>query len=369
VLHVASGRLYGGIERMLTALAESKKLPGGLDFDFAVASEGRLSSELRERGVQVHALGEVRLSHPSSILRARRHVRAILGGQQHAAVICHAPWSHAIFGGVVRSAGLPSVLWQHDRATGAPLVERACRAAGADLVICNSNWTAASAASWQPDVPRCVIYCPVASKAATEGDREEIRGILGATSSDVVILSASRLEPWKGHLDLIRALARLGTRSWTLWIAGGAQRTHERDHAVAIEAEVRRLGLGARVKHLGERRDVRRLLAGADLVAQANVEPEPFGIVFAEALLAGVPVVTTNMGGAPEIVDNSCGRLVVPGDLEALAAALDALISNASLRATLGAAGPAHAGARCDPSVVLPQLEAALLSIRVPTAA
>ena len=128
---------------------------------------------------------------------------------------------------------------------------------------------------------------------------------------------------------------------------------------MAIDAEVRRLGLGSRVKHLGERRDVRRLLAGADLVAQANVEPEPFGVVFAEALLAGVPVVTTNMGGAPEIVDNSCGRLVAPGDLEALAAALDALISDASLRATLGAGGPAHAAARCDPSVVLPQLEAA----------
>lgn len=354
---------------MLTTLAESSGLPGGLDFEFAVASEGRLASELRERGGRVHALGDVRLSHPASILRARRHLRAVLGEQQHAAVVCHAPWSHAIFGGVVRSVGLPSVLWQHDRATGAPLVERACRAAGADLVICNSHWTADSAASWLPNVPRCVIYCPVESKPATEGDREEIRGILGATSADVVILSASRLEPWKGHLDLIRALARLGTRSWTLWVAGGAQRSHERDHAVAIDAEVRRLGLGARVKFLGERRDVRRLLAGADLLAQANVEPEPFGIVFAEALFAGVPVVTTNMGGAPEIIDNTCGRLVAPRDLEALAAALDELVSNVSLRASLGAAGPAHAGARCDASVALPRLEAALLSIRAPTAA
>ena len=354
---------------MLTTLAEVKRLPGGQDFDFAVASEGRLSSELRERGVQVHSLGDVRLSKPASLLRARRQLRAILGGHQHAAVICHAPWSHAIFGGVVRSAGLPSVLWQHDRATGGPLVERACRAAGADLVICNSSWTAGSAASLQPNAPRRVIYCPVASKAAPAGDREEIRGLLGAASSDVVILSASRLEPWKGHLDLIRALARLGTRSWVLWIAGGAQRSHERDYAVAIDAEVRRLGLGARVKLLGERRDVRRLLAGADLLAQANVDPEPFGIIFAEALLAGVPVVTTNMGGAPEIVDNTCGRLVAPGDLEALATALDELISNAPLRASLGAAGPAHAASRCDPSVVLPGLEAALLSIRVPTAA
>ena len=220
-----------------------------------------------------------------------------------------------------------------------------------------------------PNTPCRVIHCPVASRAAAPGDREEIRGILGASSSEVVILAASRLEPWKGHLELIRALARLGTRSWTLWIAGGAQRSHEREYAAAIDVEVRRLGLGARVKLLGERRDIRRLLAGADLLAQANVEPEPFGIIFAEALLAGVPVVTTNMGGAPEIVDNTCGRLVAPGDLEALAGALEELISNAPLRAELGALGPTHAAERCDPSVVLPRLEAALLSIRVPTAA
>ena len=75
------------------------------------------------------------------------------------------------------------------------------------------------------------------------------------------------------------------------------------------------------------------------------------------------------MGGAREIVDDSCGRLVPPRDLDALAAALGELISSAGLRASLGAAGVAHASARCDPSVVLPQLEAALLSVSVPTAA
>jgi glycosyltransferase involved in cell wall biosynthesis len=123
------------------------------------------------------------------------------------------------------------------------------------------------------------------------------------------------------------------------------------------------------VKYLGERRDVRSLLAGADLLAQANIEPEPFGVIFAEALLAGVPVVTTNMGGAPEIVAPSCGRLVPPADQDALRAALDELIADGRLRRALGASGPAHAASRCDPLVVLPQIDRALSSIGVTTAA
>ena len=206
-------------------------------------------------------------------------------------------------------------------------------------------------------------------RASTADARVRTRAAIGAQAEDVVVLAASRLEPWKGHLDLILALSRLVSRPWVLWIAGGAQRPHERAHLAEIEAEVRRLGLESRVRLLGERQDVRDLLAGADLLAQANVEPEPFGVIFAEALLAGVPVVTTNMGGAPEIVSSSCGRLVMPGDINLLAEALDGLILDARLRSTLGAAGPAQAASRCDPSLVLPRIDEVLSSIGVTTAA
>jgi glycosyltransferase involved in cell wall biosynthesis len=369
VLHIASGRLYGGIERMLTTLAASTGIGSTLTFDFAVAAAGRLDEELRDRGAEVIPLGNVRLSRPGSLLRARGALRDLLRDRHYAAAVCHAPWSHAIFGGVVRTAGVPCILWQHDRATGTPLIERASRKIGADLVICNSLWTAQTAALLQPHTPCRIVYCPVRAEPAVAGDRAEIRNALGAAPSDVVVLAASRIEPWKGHLDVIRALAQLPARPWMLWVAGGAERAHERRCAAAIVAEVRRLGLEARVKLLGERRDVRRLLAGADLLAQGNVQPEPFGVVFAESLLAAVPVVTTNMGGAREIVAESCGRLVAPGDVAAFAGALDELISNTALRASLGAAGAVHAAALCDPSVVLPVLEAALLSVSIKAAA
>lgn len=368
MLHVASGRLYGGIERMLVTLAASAA-SSSLAFDFAVAWHGRLAEELHGRGARVHALGNVRLSHPASVFRARRRLQAALDHGGYAAVVCHAPWPHAVFGGVVRRAGVPCVLWQHDAATGEPLVERASKRVGADLVICNSRWTARSAAVLHPHVTCRVVYCPARLEPSGEHDRADIRAALSASPDDVVVLAASRMEAWKGHIDLVRSLARTRHTSWMLWIAGGAQRAHEQEHAAAVAAEVRRLRLESRVRMLGERRDVRRVLAGADLLAQANRQPEPFGVVFAEALLAGVPVVTTDMGGAPEIVDRSCGRLAAPGDTASFAGALDELLGSASLRQSLGAAGMAHASALCDPSVILPQLESALLTLSVRTAA
>ncbi len=351
---------------MLATFAECGKAA----FEFVVATEGRLLSELRDRDAHVHFFGDVRLSHPSSVLRARHHFRNLLRRRSYSAVICHAPWSHAIFAGVARGCGLPVILWQHDRASGIPLVERACRAAGADLVICNSKWTATTARFLQPHAPHRVIYCPVSATAEMSAEtRREVRQEIGAPADAVVILSASRMEPWKGHLDLLRALAKLNPLPSVLWIAGGAQRPHERAHATALFDEVRRLGLESRVKFLGERRDVDRLLAAADVLAQPNTEPEPFGIIFAEALRAGVPVVTTNMGGAPEIVDDSCGRLVPAHDPGALVHALELLVSDHALRNSLGTAGPVHVATICDPSRVLTQLSDAISSLRTPTAA
>ena len=79
---------------------------------------------------------------------------------------------------------------------------------------------------------------------------------------------------------------------------------------------------------------------------------------------ASLPVVTSDAGGAREIVTPACGVLVPPGDAEALRATLAALMADPQRRARLGAAGPARARALCDPQRQLGSLEAALATSR-----
>ena len=366
VVHVASGRLFGGIEQMLVTIAREQTLTPAMVATFAVAAPGRLQETLAASAADVRPLGDVRLSRPASIVRARRLFRDVLRSSSADAAICHAPWSYAIFAPVARRAGVKTVWWQHDRADGRSLVERWAARTPADLVIANSVWTSGTAAAIQPVAPIAVIHPPV-TVPAPDGSRVTHRRALRAGEDDVVILSASRLEPWKGHRNLIRALAQIrSSRQWRVWIAGAAQRPHEHDYLAELRTMVASLGVDARVQFLGERRDVPALMQAADVYCQPNDGPEPFGVVFAEALLSGLPVVTADMGGAPEIVSAECGTLVPAGDAQALTAALEALIDDAALRARLGAAGPRHAAARCAPAAVLPKLEKALAELGTP---
>jgi glycosyltransferase involved in cell wall biosynthesis len=361
IIHVTSGRLFGGIEQMLVTLARSGGVTPEMRMTFAVAAPGRLEQELRGAGADVMALGDVRLSRPASIVRGRGVLARHLRTQPPAAVVCHAPWSFALFAPVARRYGVPAVLWQHDRADGRSIVERWASRTRADLVVCNSRWTSLSTSSLQPVAPRSVIHPPVSIAPCPPDARAEVRQVLDAAPGSVVILSVSRMERWKGHLNVLRALASVrDLPTWVLWIAGGAQRPHECEYALELERAANALGVAARVKFLGERRDINRLMSAADVFCQMNDGPEPFGVVFAEALLSRLPVVTANLGGAPEIVSSDCGVLVPAGDVAALAAALVRLAKDAPLRVRLGAAGPAHASARCAPDVVLPQLADAM---------
>src|SRR5205823_8856307 len=134
-------------------------------------------------------------------------------------------------------------------------------------------------------------------------------------------------EGWKGHDLLLRALGGLRDLSgWVCWTAGGAQRPAEAAYLAELRQTAARLGIADRVRFLGHRADVPRLLAAADIHCQPNTGPEPFGIALIEALHAGLPVVTSRLGGAVEFVDATCGVLVEPSDPSALAAALTALL-------------------------------------------
>jgi glycosyltransferase involved in cell wall biosynthesis len=140
------------------------------------------------------------------------------------------------------------------------------------------------------------------------------------------------------------------------WEAGGAQRDPELQYLGALSIAAAQLGLAHRLRFLGERTDIRSLYGAADIYCQPNVTPESYGLTFIEALYAGLPVVTSGIGGAVEIVDATCGVLVPPRDPRALADALQRLIEAPAERRALGAAGPARARALSDPAARVAEL-------------
>lgn len=360
VLHVYAGNLYGGVEAMLATFA--RHASPGMEPRFALAFDGRLARELRGAGRPPAILGAARFSRPWTVLRARRAFDRVLRDDRPDAVVCHSAWSHGIFGPVARRRGLPLVFWQHDAVTGRTGVERVARRAAPDVAVCTSRYVQATLPLLFPHVRSVVVYPSVpAPPPVAGGDRAAVRAELGTAADDVVIVQASRMEPWKGHRAHLEALSFLrDLPGWSCWLAGGAQRPHEARHRREMEALAAAGGIAERVRFLGERADVPRLLAAADVHCQPNLEPEPFGIAYVEALYAGLPVVASGLGGAAEIVDPMCGFRVPAGNAAALADVLRRLVTDAGLRARLGAAGPARAKAFCDPAAQAARLHRVL---------
>jgi glycosyltransferase involved in cell wall biosynthesis len=314
----------------------------------------------------------VRASRPHTVRRARRALAALVDERKVDRAICHAPWAQAIFGRAIARTGVPLVFWAHDVMTGSHWTERLARRVHPDLAICNSEFTARSLPALYEAVPAAVLYAPVdvSPPRLSTDDRIAIRSGLDTPADAVVLVQASRAEAWKGHAVLLDALGRLrGVPNWIWWQVGGAQRPAEAAFLDALRQSAARLGIADRVRFVGDRSDVPRLLAAADVYCQANIAPEPFGIAFVEALAAGLPVVSTSQGGALEIVDETCGVLPAVGDSDGLVRALRELIGDASLRSRLSGAAPARARRLCDPETQIHRLADLLCGVAAATAA
>lgn len=148
----------------------------------------------------------------------------------------------------------------------------------------------------------------------------------------------SRISDWKGQHVLLDALARC--KDVQALIVGAPLFPEDDRYQAQIHQQCRELGLEARVRFVGNRRDVPDLMKLCDIVVHTSTAPEPFGRVIVEAMLAGRPVVASAAGGVLEILEaEKTGLLVPPGDAAALAAALIRLGSEDGLAARLAAAG------------------------------
>ncbi|MDT3670436.1 MAG: glycosyltransferase [Aromatoleum sp.] len=147
--------------------------------------------------------------------------------------------------------------------------------------------------------------------------RAEARELLGLPQDAFVVGNVGRLHPDKDQATLLRAFAAAlpALPAGALLAVVGAGRLAPSLASLAAE-----LGIGAQVRFLGQVPDARRAFRAFDLFALSS-DREPFGMVLVEALAAGVPVVATDCGGAPEVVGDRTA-LFPFGDVDALAALL-----------------------------------------------
>lgn len=158
---------------------------------------------------------------------------------------------------------------------------------------------------------------------------------IGDPAHPPLILSVGILHPRKGHDVLLRALAQITDLDWQSVIVGSRL---DPAHVTDLVALRRDLGLGARVRLAGTISQTRlnALFREASVFALAT-RFEGYGIVFDEALAAGLPIVTCRTGAVPDTVPDAAGLLVPPDDPAAFAAALRSLLSDTRRRAALAA--------------------------------
>lgn len=163
----------------------------------------------------------------------------------------------------------------------------------------------------------------------------------GGEASEPRLLFAGRLTTYKGVEVLAAAAGRAGAAPIDVAGDGPMRAALERSPAC---------GSGAlRLRGHLDSDEVRRRMAGAVAVVVPSIAAETFGLVAAEALLQGVPVVSSDAGALPELVHDGVNGLVVPaGDVDALAGALRRLSDDAELRGRLAAGARASVEALTD---------------------
>ncbi|MEI9988203.1 MAG: glycosyltransferase family 4 protein [Aliidongia sp.] len=194
-------------------------------------------------------------------------------------------------------------------------------------VICPSPASAAAVGDYGVAPERIAVVPPGLDRAERLAQPRE--------TGPVRLLSVATVTPRKGHVLLVEALAPLAALPWHLTIIGSLERdavTVERLRAAIAEGS-----LGDRVTLAGEAApgSLGAAYAEADLFVLASYH-EGYGMVFAEAMARGLPILATTGGAIPQTVPPSAGLLVPPGDRAALTGALKRLLGDVSLRRQLG---------------------------------
>ena len=359
-----SGELGGAETALLDLLTALHTVRPGWTLSLIASDEGPLIARATALGV-----GALPLKFPKSLARlgewGRRGSRLRLGAAVCGAALPTLNYASRLknqlalldpdvvhsngvkmhlLGARTRPAGAGLIWHLHDYPKSRPLTATllASQAHRCAAVLANSDSVATQARHLLPSSPIFMLhnsvdldrFCPQGSALDLDG----LAGLPSLSSDSLRIGLVGTFARWKGHGVFFDALSRMRAASRVRgYVIGGPIYTTAESQVTLQELtdSAAAHGLSGSIGFTGRIDDVPSALRALDVVVHASVEPEPFGLVIAEAMACGRAVVASQGGGAGEIAQG--GALFhSPGSASELAERLDQLVDDPALRASLG---------------------------------
>jgi glycosyltransferase involved in cell wall biosynthesis len=308
----------GGAEVMLwSALrhADARRL----EFAVAFLEPGPFQKEVSELGVRTFAVPAGRLREPRSAAKAVRALSHIIRTEEPDLVLNWVAKAQ-LYGApaAARARRQDRVVWWQHGVPHGHWMDRAATALPARAIGCSSRASAAAQSASRPRRPTFVVHPGV----ETEKVPAVRRASLEIPEGHPVIGIVGRLQPWKGQHRFLRALRDLHDAGFPAHglIVGGSAHGFSPGYEEEVRELIPRLGLEDSVTLVGHVPDARPYIAAMDVLVSAS-EREPFGIVLAEGLAQGVPLVAVADAGPREIVDHGVTGVLIPRPERSLIAA------------------------------------------------
>ena len=332
---------FGGAERLLTdTVSNGDHEAFDYEVAYVLAAEDGMVPLIEANGTPVHSLG----AGSNGDLRWMARLRRLLVDGQFDIVHFHLPYTASL--GRLVVASIPSstrpaiVYTDHSLWNKMAIVVKTLNRATIGLdqaMIVVSDAALESLPRSIRGRAQVLVHGVDLSQADSllarrQEIRNEVRREFGVKDDDTLVVSVANLRPEKGYDVLLDATKVLADRDLPVKVVAVGRGELE-EEMVARHA---RLHLGDRLLFAGQRDDVLRILAGADVFVLASRQ-EGLPVVLMEATSVGLPIVATAVGGVPEVVTDGVDGLVVPpGDPQALAEALSRVIVDPDLRTRLG---------------------------------